>query len=101
LREFLLQDELRSDYDFIMLDPNYHPEYLTEIEEFRDVVKGGIDPDEATIYPFSTLPISPVLDADVIDSWTAATDYAVPYQSGLMERIYDEEGKSLATLAVI
>jgi len=92
-----LRGEIDPEYDIPRIDPLYHPEQLTDVQDLRDLVAGGVDLDESAVYP-CRLPAYPFPGGDVFDLLRAAANYRYPYEAGAMELIRDHEGGSLGDL---
>jgi hypothetical protein len=92
-----LQSEIDSEYDLPRIDPVYHPKQLTDVQDLRDLLAGGVDLDESAVYPYR-LPSYPLPGGHAVDLLRAAANYRYPYEAGAMEFISDHEGGSLGDL---
>ncbi len=82
------------------IDPAFYPEYLPDLEELKELV-GGVEETldglehRSSVYPS----VSRNMDDDTFFWGTIAYEYDYPHQRGVMELIYDKEGRSLGDLA--
>jgi hypothetical protein len=92
VREFL-QDELTSYFDYISLDPAYHPEQLTDAEDLKDLIGGLADPfGESLVFPRHPQ------NREAMELARGVIDFRYPYLEGVMELIRDGD-RSLGDLS--